>query len=160
MRIVFMGTPFFATKVLDTLIAGGHSVLGVYTQPDKKSGRGRQLINPPVKQYALEKGIPNVQPTKYGSTDEDIKYFKSFNADVAIVCAYGQILPEQALNIFDYGCINIHPSLLPCYRGPSPVASAILNGDNETGVTVMSLDAGMDTGPILNQKKIRIIKHF
>jgi len=159
MRIVFMGTPFFATKVLDTLIAGGHSVLGVYTQPDKKSGRGRQLINPPIKQYALEKGIPIVQPTKFGSTDEDIKYFQSFNADVAIVCAYGQILPKQALNIFDYGCINIHPSLLPRYRGPSPVASAILNGDDETGVTVMSLDAGMDTGPILNQKKVRIKKN-
>ena len=95
MRIVFMGTPFFATKVLDTLIAGGHSVLGVYTQPDKKSGRGRQLINPPVKQYALEKGIPIVQPTKFGSTDEDIKYFKSFNMLFEVL--YVLPLKKQAL---------------------------------------------------------------
>ncbi len=156
MRIVFMGTPLFATKVLDTLTAGGHSVLGVYTQPDRKSGRGRKLIEPPVKQYALENNIPIVQPTKFGSSAQDIKHLESFGADVAIICAYGQILPQQALNVFEYGCLNIHPSFLPSYRGPSPVATAILNGDTETGVTIMSLDAGMDTGPILDQKKIRI----
>ena len=156
MRIVFMGTPLFATKVLDTLIAGGHSVLGVYTQPDRKSGRGRKLIEPPVKRYALENNIPIVQPTKFGSSAQDIKRLESFDADVAIICAYGQILPQQALNVFEYGCLNIHPSFLPSYRGPSPVATAILNGDTETGVTIMSLDAGMDTGPILDQKKVRI----
>ena len=156
MRIVFMGTPPFATEVLDTLISAGHSISTVYTQPDRRSGRGRHLITPSVKQYAIERNLPVIQPTKLGSSSQDIEHLASFKADVAIVCAYGQILPQQALDIFEYGCVNIHPSLLPSYRGPSPVATAILNGETETGVTIMSLDAGMDTGPIFDQKRVKI----
>ena len=156
MRIVFMGTPPFATEVLDTLISAGHSISTVYTQPDRRSGRGRHLITPSVKQYAIGRNLPVIQPTKLGSSSQDIEHLASFKADVAIVCAYGQILPQQALDIFEYGCVNIHPSLLPSYRGPSPVATAILNGETETGVTIMSLDAGMDTGPIFDQKRVKI----
>ncbi|MEQ1765365.1 MAG: methionyl-tRNA formyltransferase, partial [Pyrinomonadaceae bacterium] len=155
MRIVFMGTPAAAAVSLERLIDDGHDVAAVYTQPDRPAGRGNKITFSPVKQFALERDIQLLQPTKI-RTDEALDEFRSFNADIAVVVAYGRILPDTFLNAFPNGAVNVHFSLLPKYRGAAPVNWAIVNGEIVTGVTTMNMDAGLDTGDILLQKETRI----
>ncbi|MBI2854622.1 MAG: methionyl-tRNA formyltransferase [Chloroflexi bacterium] len=155
-RVVFMGTPEFAVPSLEALLSVGYNIVAVYTQPDRPAGRGRALTASPVKKLAESKGIENVQPLKLRDPS-DIQKLASLAPDVVVVSAYGQILPQAVLDIPRYGCINIHPSLLPRWRGASPIPWAILEGDEATGVTIMLMDAGMDTGPILNQAHEHIL---
>ena len=150
-----MGTPQAAVPSLRQLISEGHEVVGVYTQPDRPSGRGNKVVFSPVKQVALDRGIPVLQPSRVG-TPEALGEFLSFEADVAVVVAYGRILPEGFLNAFPHGAINVHFSLLPKYRGAAPVNWAIVNGEAVTGVTTMKMDAGLDTGDILLQRETEI----
>lgn len=145
-----MGTPAAAAVSLQALIDAGHDVVAVYTQPDRPAGRGNKLTISPVKELALELGIEVLQPEKI-RTAEAIEQFRSFNAEVAVVVAYGRILPKDYLTAFPYGAINVHFSLLPKYRGAAPVNWAIVNGEKETGVTTMVMDEGLDTGDILEQ---------
>lgn len=155
MRIVFMGTPEFAVPPLEELVRRQYQVVAVYTQPDRPAGRGRAPAPSPVKTAALNLNLPVMQPASFkepGAIDQ----LASLQPDVIVVAAYGLILPQAVLDVPKYGCVNIHPSLLPKYRGASPVASAILAGDEVTGVTFMRLDAGMDTGPILAQERVAI----
>ena len=154
MRIVFMGTPDFAVPALEQLVLNGYEVV-VYTQPDRVAGRGQALTASPVKIAALEKGLPVVQPESL-KLPEAVKQLADFRPDVIVVSAYGQILPESVLAIPPHGVVNIHPSLLPKFRGASPVASAILSGDEFAGVSLMLLDKGMDTGPVLARAPISI----
>jgi methionyl-tRNA formyltransferase len=155
MRIVFMGTPQAAVPPLEHLVAEGHEVVAVYSQPDRPSGRGNKIVFSPVKQFAIEKGIAVRQPTKI-KTPEALEEFTLFRADVAVVVAYGRILPETFLCAFPNGAINVHFSLLPKYRGAAPVNWAIANGETITGVTTMKMDAGLDTGDILLQSETEI----
>ena len=152
-----MGTPAFAVPALRALVVRGHVVAGVYTQPDRRAGRGQKLTASPVKIFAEEHGLPVFQPR---SLRQDVAAARSELADLApdvvIVAAYGLFLPDEVLRLPRLGCLNIHPSLLPRHRGPSPVATAILDGDETSGVTIMLLDEGMDTGPILAQRETRI----
>lgn len=150
-----MGTPQAAAVSLSQLLSDGHEIAAVYTQPDRPSGRGNKITFSPVKQVALDRGIPVMQPTKI-RTDESLNEFRSFAADVAIVVAYGRILPETFLNAFPHGAVNVHFSLLPKYRGAAPVNWAIVNGEATTGVTTMRMDAGLDTGDILMQRETSI----
>ena len=151
-----MGTPEFSVPSLERLIADGHDVASVFTQPDKPAGRGKHLHTPPVKTLALEHGIAVHQPAKIKSNDEVRSIFESISPDACIVAAYGKILPQWLLVIPRLGCINVHASLLPKYRGAAPINWAIANGENETGVTIMQMDAGMDTGPMLAKCPITI----
>jgi len=155
MRIVYMGTPDFAVLPLSALFDDGHEIALVVTQPDKPKGRGHKMQAPPVKEYALLKNIPVYQPES-AKTDEAYEYLKTFNADVFIVAAYGQILPQRILDIPKYGCINIHASLLPKYRGAAPIQWAIINGETATGVTTMQMNAGLDTGDMLVKEEVTI----
>jgi methionyl-tRNA formyltransferase len=155
MRIVFMGTPLAAVPTLERIIADGHEVAAVWTQPDRPSGRGNKLTFSPVKACALAHGIPVFQPEKI-KTAETLELFQSANADVAVVVAYGRILPETFLKSFPKGCINVHFSLLPKYRGAAPVNWAIVNGEKTTGITTMNMDIGLDTGDILLQSETEI----
>ena len=155
MRIIFMGTPEFAVPPLERLILNQYQVVAVYTQPDKPAGRGRPLVFPPVKRAALSWKLPVAQPTSLKG-EEAVKQLVGFHPDVIVVAAFGQILPQSVLDIPSYGCINIHPSLLPRFRGASPVATAILAGDEFTGVSIMLMDKGLDTGPILARAQISI----
>jgi methionyl-tRNA formyltransferase len=153
-RIVFMGSPQFGIPSL-TLLHKDYQVVGVVTQPDRPSGRGRIITQPPVKSYAETQDIPFIQPERL----KDPLIFntlKKWNPDAIVVAAYGQILPPAILDLPTYGCINVHASLLPRWRGAAPIAAAILNGDEHTGITIMVMDTGLDTGPILAQKPIRI----
>ena len=150
-----MGTPDFAVPVLSRLIDEGHDIAAVYSQPDRPSGRGRKLVPTPTKRFAEERGLEVRQPKSLRPEDE-CAALASLSPDVVVVAAYGLFLPPDALEIPPLGCLNIHPSLLPSYRGPSPVVSAILNGDDQTGVTIMKLDEGMDSGPILAQEQVSI----
>ena len=150
-----MGTPDFAVPVLSRLIDAGHDIAAVYSQPDRPSGRGRTLLPTPTKRLAGERGIEVRQPKSLRLEDERAA-LASLSLDVIVVAAYGLFLPPDALEIPPLGCLNIHPSLLPRYRGPSPIVTAILNGDAETGVTIMKLDEGMDSGPILAQEQVSI----
>ncbi|MEE8419531.1 MAG: methionyl-tRNA formyltransferase, partial [Dehalococcoidales bacterium] len=147
MRIVFMGTPGFAVPSLQHLLINEYEVAAVYTPPDKTAGRGRSLLISPVKQAAVEAGLRVVQPANFKSP-ETVKQLAGLKPDVIVVSAYGRILPRAVLDIPPEGCINIHPSLLPRHRGAAPVAGAILAGDDFTGVSIMLLDSGMDTGPV------------
>jgi len=158
MRIVFMGTPKFAVPALELLVANGYEIVSAYTQPDKTSGRGRTLSVTPVKIAALALNLSVFQPVTLKSTEE-AERLAGLKPDVIIVAAYGIILPKTALDLPMLGCINIHPSLLPKYRGVAPVPAAILNGDIFTGVSIMQLDRGIDTGPILAQTQIPITSH-
>jgi methionyl-tRNA formyltransferase len=158
LRVLFMGTPEFAVPPLEKLAQEGYTVAGVYTQPDRPSGRGRSLLESPVKTAALRMGLPVVQPASLKES-EAVEKLAGIKPDVVVVVAFGQILPQAVLDIPRYGCLNVHPSLLPRYRGASPVAAAILAGDEETGVTFMLLDSGLDTGPILAQEKMAISPH-
>ncbi|MGI8811137.1 MAG: methionyl-tRNA formyltransferase [Pyrinomonadaceae bacterium] len=155
MKIVFMGTPAAAARSLERLIADGHEVAAVYTQPDRPSGRGNKIVFSPVKEFAIAAGLRVLQPTKV-KTAEAAEEFRAFNADLAIVVAYGRILPASFLTAFSGGAINVHFSLLPKYRGAAPVNWAIVNGETETGVTTMIMDAGLDTGPTLLQEAVPI----
>ena len=149
MKIVFMGTPDFASASLQRLIEAGHEILAVYTQPDRPSGRGKKLNYSAVKQLALENSLPVFQPEKVRD-EQVIMALKALQPEVIVVVAYGQILPQAILDIPRYGCLNVHGSILPLYRGAAPIHWAILNGDAVTGVTVMKMDVGMDTGDILS----------
>lgn len=152
-KIVFLGTPEFAVPVLKKLIASDLKPFLVVTQPDKPVGRKQELVPSPVKSLALEAGIQVVQP---GTKEDLVKLLKDLEIDVCVLVAYGMIIPEQALAIPKLGFVNLHPSKLPKYRGPSPIQAAILNGDSQTAVTIMKLDAGIDTGPIIAQQDIAI----
>ena len=156
MRLVFMGSPQFAVPPLEHLLAGGHQVAAVYTQPDRPAGRGRGLLASPVKQAAQARGLTLVQPAslKAAGVAERLGGFKP---DVIVVAAFGQILPKTVLALPKLGCINIHPSLLPRFRGASPVASAILAGDDFAGVSLMVMDEGLDTGPVLARAQLPIL---
>ena len=150
-----MGTPKAAVPSLDRLILDGHDVIAVYCQPDRPSGRGNKVTYSPVKQCALDNGLTVLQLSKIRN-EEAIELFRSHNADAAVVVAYGRILPDEFLNAFPYGAVNVHFSLLPKYRGAAPVNWAIVNGESETGVTTMLMDSGLDTGPILLQSSTSI----
>ncbi|MBN1813825.1 MAG: methionyl-tRNA formyltransferase [Anaerolineae bacterium] len=158
-RIVFMGTPEFAVPTLKAL-ADAHQVVGtdklklvgVVTQPDRKAGRGRELRPSPVKEVALERGLPLFQPQTL-RLPAAVKQLKDWKPDVIVVAAFGQILRQDVLDLPSYGCLNVHASLLPRWRGAAPVVAAILAGDEVTGVTIMKMDAGLDTGPTLKQSK-------
>ncbi len=147
-RIIFMGTPDFAIPSLQHLLAGPDEVVAVVTQPDRPKGRGRKLAAPPVKELALEAGLPVLQPTEIKS-DAYLEELASYKPDLIIVTAYGRILPKRILDLPPLGTINVHGSLLPAYRGAAPIQWAVLNGDSITGVTIMQMDEGMDTGDIL-----------
>lgn len=150
-----MGTPQAAVPSLERLLSDGHEVVAVYTQPDRPSGRGNKIVFSPVKECAIFHRLPVYQPIKI-KTPETLDVFESHKADVAVVVAYGRILPETLLNAYPKGAINVHFSLLPKYRGAAPVNWAIVNGENETGVTTMRMDVGLDTGDILLQKTVEI----
>ena len=151
MRIVFMGTPSFAVPVLTNLTGITDSqVVGVYTPPDRPSGRGRRSQSSPVKEYALKHGLQIFQPNNFRSPDIQ-NQLAELRPDVIVVAAYGKLLPKPILDLAPLGCLNIHPSILPRYRGPSPVATCLLSGDLITGVTIMLLDDGMDTGALIAQ---------
>ncbi len=155
MRIVFMGAAELSLPALKWLIQSEHQVVAVYTQPDKPAGRGRAPAPPAVKSVALEHGLTLLQPTslKDAAAQETLAQFRP---DVIVVAAYGRILPGQVLALPPFGCLNIHPSLLPRHRGPSPIQGAILAGDESTGVTIILLDEGLDTGPIIAQRRVAI----
>ena len=154
MKVVFMGSPAFAVPALEAVHAH-HEVCVVVTQPDKPAGRGRKLVAPAVKLAALELGLSVAQPTS-ARKPEFAAAMRETGADIAIVVAYGKILPKAALEAFPHGCLNIHGSLLPRYRGAAPIQRAIISGDLETGVTIMQLDEGMDTGPMLRVERMAI----
>ena len=155
MRVVFMGSPGFSVPVLKSLVLEGCEVAAVYTQPDRPAGRGRALLSSPVKVAAESFGLPVMQPASLKG-EEAVEKLRSFAPDFIVVAAFGQILPKVVLDTPKFGCINIHPSLLPKFRGASPVASAILSGDDFTGVSIMLMDEGLDTGPVLSQAQVPI----
>ena len=155
MRIVFMGTPDFAVPSLKALVEAGHEICGVFTQPDKPKNRGMKLQQPPVKEYAVSAGLTVFQPVKMRD-GEALEILRALNSDLIAVAAYGKILPVDILELPRLGCINVHSSLLPKYRGAAPINWAILNGEDETGVTIMYMAEGMDTGDILTQAQTSI----
>ncbi len=155
MRLVFLGTPKFALPSLRRLAADGYDIVGVYTRADRPAGRGRPITPPPVKAAALELGLPVFQPVSL-RRPEALEELASLRPDVIVACAFGQILRQPVLDIPPKGVLNIHPSLLPRHRGASPIQGAILAGDDETGVTIMLMDAGLDSGPILRQRSLPI----
>lgn len=155
MRIIFMGTPHFAVPALEQLVLDGCDVAAVYTQPDKEAGRGRLSLAPPVKQAAVELGLRVEQPASLQTADS-LQLIAGLRPDAIVVAAYGKMLPVAVLSLPPHGVLNIHPSLLPRFRGASPVASAILAGNQFTGVSVMLLDEGMDTGPVLAREQVGI----
>ena len=156
MKIVFMGTPDFAKESLEAVYNAGHEILAVVTNPDRPKGRGMKLVASPVKEFALEKKLKIYQPEKVKNNVEFIEEIKRFKPDVICVVAYGKILPKEILEISKFGCINVHGSLLPQYRGAAPIQWAVLNGDKKTGVTTMYMDTGMDTGDMILKEEIEI----
>ena len=148
-----MGSPDYVVGVLDAILALDHQVVGVYTQPDKPAGRGRSAEPTPVKSFALSKRLPVFQPASF-RVDESQRELARLEPDLVVVAAYGKLLPPEVLELPAHGCLNIHPSLLPRFRGPSPVASAILQEEEPTGTTIMLLDEGMDTGPVLATREL------
>lgn len=156
LNILFMGTPDFAEESLKSIDKAGFNILGVVTNPDKPKGRGMKMVSSPVKEYALEKNIPVYQPIKVRNNPEFIEEVRKMNPDVICVVAYGKILPEELLKIPKLGCINVHGSLLPKYRGAAPIQWAVINGDKKTGITTMYMDVGMDTGDMILKKEVDI----
>ena len=155
MRIVFMGTPDFSVPTLEALVASEHEVVGVVTQPDKPKGRGKEIHMSPVKECALQHNIPVYQPVR--ARDEAfVDEMRALNPDVMVVIAFGQILPKSLLELPKYGCVNIHASLLPKYRGAAPIQWAVINGDEETGITTMMMDVEMDTGDMLEKTVVKL----
>ena len=155
MRIVFMGTPDFAVPTLTALIEGGHEVVAVVTQPDKPKGRGGKMQYTPVKEAALARDIPVYQPKKIREP-ECIEELKKYNADIMVVIAFGQILPKEILQMTPYGCINVHASLLPKYRGAAPIQWAVTDGEKVSGVTTMQMNEGLDTGDMIQKTEVEI----
>lgn len=155
MRVIFMGTPDFASGTLQALIDAGHEIALVVTQPDKPAGRGKQMKASPVKELAVSAGLDVYQPARIRDP-EAIGRLRDTRADVIVVVAFGQILPQEVLDLTPYGCINVHASLLPAWRGAAPIQWSLLNGDQVTGVTTMQMDAGLDTGDILLQREVAI----
>ena len=156
LNILFMGTPDFAEESLKAIDKAGFNILGVVTNPDKPKGRGMKMVSSPVKEYALEKNIPVYQPIKVRNNPEFIEEVRKMKSDVICVVAYGKILPEELLKIPKLGCINVHGSLLPKYRGAAPIQWAVINGDKKTGITTMYMDVGMDTGDMILKKEVDI----
>ena len=156
MRVIFMGTPDFAKESLEAIYNAKHEILAVVTNQDKPKGRGMKMIPSPVKEFALEKKLKIFQPEKVKNNTEFINEIKEMNPDVICVVAYGKILPKEILEIPKLGCINVHASLLPKYRGAAPIQWAILNGDKITGITTMFMDEGMDTGDMILKKEVEI----
>ena len=156
MKIVFMGTPDFAKESLEAIYNEGYDIEAVVTNPDKPKGRGMKMIASPVKEFAIEKNLKIYQPVKVRNNTEFIDELKKINPDVICVVAYGKILPKEILEIAKYGCINVHGSLLPQYRGAAPIQWAVLNGDKTTGITTMYMDEGMDTGDIILKREVEI----
>lgn len=156
MNILFMGTPDFAQESLKSLVENNYNVIGVVTNIDKPKGRGMKMVPSPVKEYALEKGIKIYQPEKVRKNQEFIEEVRKLNPDVICVVAYGKILPKEILDIPRLGCINVHGSLLPKYRGAAPIQWAVLNGDKKTGITTMYMDVGMDTGDMILKEEVEI----
>ena len=156
MKIVFMGTPDFARDSLEAIYNAGHEILAVVTNVDKPKGRGMKMIATPVKEFAIEKNLKIYQPERVKKNEEFINEIKSLNPDIICVVAYGKILPKEILDIPKYGCVNVHASLLPKYRGAAPIQWSVLNGDKETGVTTMYMDIGMDTGDMILTEKVEI----
>ena len=155
MKVIYMGTPDFAVHALKSIVEAGHEVVACFTQPDKAKVRSKALQPTPVKKQALEYGIPVYQPVKLRD-QENVDIIRSFAPDVIVVAAYGQILPESILNIPEYGCVNIHASLLPKYRGAAPIEWAIIDGEQETGVTTMYMAKGLDTGDMIEREVVQI----
>jgi methionyl-tRNA formyltransferase len=156
MRLAFMGTPPFAAHALEALITAGHDIAAVYSQPPRPAGRGHKLVPSAVQQLAEAHGIPVRTPAKLRAVPEEHEAFAALNLDLAVVAAYGLILPQQILDAPRLGCLNIHASLLPRWRGAAPIQRAILAGDTETGVTIMRMDVGLDTGPMLLKQAVPI----
>ena len=154
MRVIFMGTPDFAVASLEALLRE-HEVLAVITQPDKPKGRGKKLAFSPVKEYALAHGLAVLQPERV-KAPEFVEELRKYNAELIAVTAFGQILPEEILNMPEYGCINVHGSLLPKYRGAAPMQRAIIDGETVTGITTMFMAKGMDTGDMLLKTEVEI----
>ena len=155
MKIVFMGTPDFSVGALEALVAAGHEITAVVTQPDKAKRRSGQMQFPPVKECALKHNIPVFQPVKV-KAPESVEQLQKYEADILVVAAFGQIVSKEILTMPRLGCVNIHASLLPKYRGASPINWCIINGEKETGVTIMQMDEGIDTGDILTMTKVPI----
>lgn len=155
MKIIFMGTPDFAVGTLEAIIKAGHEIVLAVTQPDKPKGRGRELVMSPVKECALKAGIPVFQPERI-KKDEAVAELKKYDADIMVVAAFGQILSKAVLDMTKYGCINVHASLLPRYRGAAPIQWAILDGEEVTGVTIQKMNEGVDTGDIIMQQQVVI----
>ena len=156
MRLVFMGTPDFAKESLEAVYNAGYEILAVVTNPDRPKGRGMKMVESPVKEFAKEKNLKIYQPEKVKKNIEFIEEIKKLQPDVICVVAYGKILPKEILEIPKLGCINVHGSLLPKYRGAAPIQWAILNGDKETGITTMYMNEGMDTGDMILKEKVTI----
>ena len=156
MKIVFMGTPDFAKESLEAVYNAGYNILGVVTNPDRPKGRGMKMIPSPVKEYAMSKDLKIYQSEKVRKNEEFIEEIKTLEPDVICVVAYGKILPREILDIPKLGCINVHGSLLPKYRGAAPIQWAILNGDKKTGITTMYMDIGMDTGDMILKEEVEI----
>lgn len=160
MRIVFMGTPDFAVGSLQALAESGkHEIVGVITQPDRPKGRGRQMLMTPVKEYALSKGYEVYQPQRV-KAQEVVELLRSLQPELIVVAAFGQLLSQEILDMPVYGCINVHASLLPKYRGAAPIHYAVLNGETESGVTIMQMDIGMDTGDMLSKVVVPITEEM
>jgi len=155
MKLIFAGTPAFAAAALDAILAAGHRVALVLTQPDRPAGRGMKLAASPVKQLAQQHALPVYQPARLRDAESQ-ETIRRVDADLMVVVAYGLILPQAVLDLPRHGCINIHASLLPRWRGAAPIQRAILAGDDETGISIMQMDAGLDTGPVLAQRAITI----
>ena len=155
MKVVYMGTPDFSVGALEAIINSGHEVIAVVTQPDKPKGRSKELQISPVKACALKYNLPLFQPVKIKEAEAVVK-LREFEADIFVVAAFGQILSKEILTMPKYGCINIHASLLPKYRGASPIQWAVLNGEEVSGVTIMQMDEGIDTGDILMQETVTL----
>ncbi|MDD3362429.1 MAG: methionyl-tRNA formyltransferase [Hespellia sp.] len=157
MKVIFMGTPDFSVGTLEALIAAGHEICLVVTQPDKPKGRGKEMQYTPVKQAAVAHGIPVYQPIKIREA-ACIQELRKYDADIMVVIAFGQILPKEILDMTPYGCVNVHASLLPKYRGAAPIQWSIIDGETETGVTTMQMDVGLDTGDMLLKSVVPIEK--
>ncbi len=155
MKVVFMGTPDFAVDTLEEIIRAGHEVVLAVTQPDKPKGRGKAVQFPPVKECALSHEIEVFQPVRV-KEDSNIEYIKKFRPDIIVVAAFGQILPQSLLDLPEYGCINVHASLLPKYRGAAPIQWAVINGEQVTGVTIQRMAMGIDTGDMIAKCEVRI----
>lgn len=155
MRVVFMGTPDFAAGILEAVVLAGHEVVLAVSQPDKPKGRGKALQFPPVKEYAISQGIEVYQPRKVREA-ECVEFIRERQPEIIVVAAFGQILPKELLDLPKYGCINVHASLLPKYRGAAPIQWAVINGDKVSGVTIMRMDVGLDTGDIIETAETEI----